>query len=105
VSLAPTRGASGSKPGFATGSTLDLHPILRGMEPLLLEHQRELDRVGARLDAAQIGEGGLLVIEGSPGLGKSTLLRAAAVEARRRGFEVAWAPGAELAVRGCASAV
>ena len=37
-----------------------------------------------------------MVFEGAPGLGKTSLLRAAAREAERRGFEVARARGAEL---------
>jgi hypothetical protein len=40
--------------------------------------------------------GGLVVIEGASGLGKTSLLRAAAVEGQRRGFEVARARGAQL---------
>jgi ABC-type transport system involved in cytochrome c biogenesis ATPase subunit len=38
----------------------------------------------------------LVVVEGAPGLGKTSLLRAVAVGAKRRGFEVARARGAEL---------
>jgi DNA-binding CsgD family transcriptional regulator len=63
---------------------------------LLLERERELERLGVRLDAARAGEGGLVVLEGAPGMGKTSVLRAAALEAQRRGFEVARARGAEL---------
>ncbi|HEX8158080.1 MAG TPA: AAA family ATPase [Solirubrobacteraceae bacterium] len=63
---------------------------------LLLERERELACVGVRLDAARGGVGGLVVVEGPSGLGKSSLLRAAAVEGLQRGFEVARARGAEL---------
>ncbi len=62
----------------------------------LLERDRELERLGVRLQAAGSGEGALVVLEGSPGLGKTSLLRAAAREAERRGFEVLRARGAEL---------
>jgi RecA/RadA recombinase len=63
---------------------------------LLLEREHELDRLGGRLDAAGGGEGGLVVIQGAPGLGKTSVMRAAVVEAQRRGFAVARARGAEL---------
>ena len=63
---------------------------------LLLERDGELDRVGVRLDGARAGEGALMVFEGAPGLGKTSLLRAAAREAEQRGFEVVRARGAEL---------
>jgi predicted ATPase len=73
-----------------------VHPILRAVS-LLLERERELDRLRVRLDAAHAGEGGVVAIEGAPGLGKTTVVRAAVVEAKRRGFEeVARARGAEL---------
>src|SRR4051794_3303455 len=64
--------------------------------PLLLERERELDRLGQRLDAAGAGDGGLVVVEGAPGLGKTTVLQAAVGMARRRGFEVTRAGGADL---------
>jgi DNA-binding CsgD family transcriptional regulator len=63
---------------------------------LLLERDRELDRLGVRLEDACAGEGALVVFEGAPGLGKTSLLRATAREAEQRGFEVARARGAEL---------
>ena len=63
---------------------------------LLLERERELTCLGARLDAARGGVGGLVVLEGASGLGKSSLLRAAAVEGQQRGFEVARARGAQI---------
>ena len=63
---------------------------------LLLERERELDRLAVRLDAARTGAGGLVVVEGAPGLGKTSLLRAAARAAKQRGFEVLRARGAQL---------
>lgn len=63
---------------------------------ILLDRERELDRLGVRLGAASAGEGGVVVVEGPPGRGKTSLLRAATREAERRGFEVARARGAEL---------
>ena len=63
---------------------------------MLLERERELGRLGVRLDGARGGLGGLVVVEGAPGLGKTSLLRAVVGEGQRRGFEVARARGAEL---------
>lgn len=62
----------------------------------MLERERELDRLGGGLDAAWGGEGALVVVEGAPGLGKTAVVRAAVLEAKRRGFEVARARGAGL---------
>ena len=64
--------------------------------PLLLDRDRELLRLRARLDAAAAGEGALVLVEGQPGLGKTSLLRAAAREAEMHGVEVARARGAVL---------
>ena len=53
---------------------------------------RELREVGRLLDRAAGGAGGLLTFVGASGSGKTALAEAAADEARRRGFEVLWAP-------------
>ena len=42
------------------------------------------------------GQGGLLLIEGEPGIGKSSLVRAATAEAADAGCEVFWGAGDEL---------
>ena len=65
------------------------------MSPLL-QRERELDRLGKRLAAAVAGEGTLVIVEGAPGLGKTSLLRAIGREGPRRGFEVGRARGAPL---------
>ncbi|MDO8211256.1 LuxR family transcriptional regulator [Conexibacter sp. CPCC 206217] len=53
----------------------------------LVGRATELERIRTLLDAARDGHGGAVVIEGSPGVGKSALLRALRVdgEARRDG--------------------
>ena len=51
---------------------------------------RELREAARLLDRAAGGAGGLLTFTGAPGSGKTTLVQAAAGEARRRGFEVLW---------------
>ncbi|NUR62628.1 MAG: ATP-binding protein, partial [Catenulispora sp.] len=62
----------------------------------------ELDTIRTLIDAARAGSGGVLVVEGEPGAGKSALLEAAAAHAA--GFQVLRARGiqseAELAFAG-----
>lgn len=48
----------------------------------LLERQDELAAIEARLTGTAAGEGGLLVIDGAPGIGKTALLRAAIAQTR-----------------------
>jgi hypothetical protein len=51
--------------------------------------------IGALLDRAQRGAGGVLVISGPAGAGKTLIAEWAAAEARRRGIAVLWARPAE----------
>ena len=62
----------------------------------LLEREAELQVVARRLDAVPAGQGALLVIEGPAGIGKTSLLEAAAEAARARGMAVLRARGAVL---------
>ena len=52
----------------------------------LVGRDAELGRLGAALDAARQGSGGLVVVLGEAGIGKSALLEAIDGEARRRGI-------------------
>jgi predicted ATPase len=63
---------------------------------VLLEREQDMDRLVARLEAARAGDGAVAVIEGAPGIGKTSLLRAATRAGERRGFEVLRARGAAL---------
>src|SRR5277367_6376549 len=63
---------------------------------LLLERDRELQRVGECLQRAQQGRGGALVVEGPAGIGKTVLLAVARDAAEGEGFRVLRARGAEL---------
>ena len=45
---------------------------------------------GSAVDRARAGDGGLLLVTGEPGIGKTTVLHAATAIARRRGCAVAW---------------
>jgi DNA-binding CsgD family transcriptional regulator len=70
-----------------------------GVEPYVvgvLERDRELERIGAALDAAVGGVGGVLLIEGPAGIGKTTLAAASAERAARDGIRVLRAIGREL---------
>jgi len=56
------------------------------VEPgLLLERERELAGLAALVEGLLESHGGTLVLEGSPGLGKSTLLNEAARRAQNSG--------------------
>jgi DNA-binding CsgD family transcriptional regulator len=62
----------------------------------LLEREGELSRLGAAVDAAASGAGRLLLVEGDPGVGRTSLLAAAAARAGAVGFEVLEARGGAL---------
>ena len=62
----------------------------------LLERDQELARVHRLLDTAVDGTGGVLLLEGDAGIGKTGLVRAAATLATSRGLRVLVARGAEL---------
>ncbi len=62
----------------------------------LLERERELERIGSALEGAIAGAGGVLLVEGPAGIGKTTLALAAGDAARSRGVRVFRAAGREL---------
>ena len=62
--------------------------IERSPEPGLLERDLELERVAELLDAVSSSRGGLLVIEGVAGVGKSRLLDVATERALQAGISV-----------------
>jgi DNA-binding CsgD family transcriptional regulator len=62
----------------------------------LLEREAELAELRAALQDARRGVGGLLLLEGAAGIGKSALLRAAEQLAERQGLRVLRARGGEL---------
>jgi DNA-binding CsgD family transcriptional regulator len=65
-------------------------------ESVLLERTAELAQIERTLDHASAGEGGLLYVEGPPGIGKTALLNAARGEAERRDMVALVARGGEL---------
>jgi DNA-binding CsgD family transcriptional regulator len=62
----------------------------------LLERDAELALLGSALDSALAGRGGVAVVQGSPGIGKTRLLEETKATARRRGLTVLAAIGGEL---------
>ena len=64
--------------------------------PAILDRADELAAVGTLLDDIAAGVGGVLVFEGPPGVGKTTLTAAAAGMAEVRGMAVLHATGSEL---------
>jgi DNA-binding CsgD family transcriptional regulator len=64
--------------------------------PSLLERERELGLIDERLDDAVRGRGGLLLIEGPAGIGKSALVERARAAALERNVAVAVARAAEM---------
>ena len=64
----------------------------------LLEREGELAAVGALVDEVVDGRGGLVLVEGDAGIGKTAVVAVARDPARRRGVTVTAARGAELAV-------
>lgn len=69
-------------------------PITGG--DLLLDRGEALMVIGELLEAAEAGRGGLLLIEGAPGIGKTSLVRAACTRARDAGMQVYASQGSEL---------
>jgi DNA-binding CsgD family transcriptional regulator len=67
-------------------------------EELLLERSEELAAFAALLDRAGGGEGGLVLVEGPAGIGKTTLLQACARGAEARGMRRLGCRGDELAL-------
>lgn len=62
----------------------------------LLEREREFALLAGSLAAARAGAGGLVLVEGRAGLGKTALLRALRAQAELAGVRVLWAAGGEL---------
>jgi DNA-binding CsgD family transcriptional regulator len=67
-----------------------------GEEHALLERDAELAALEAAIESASAGSGRCVIIEGAPGIGKTSLLRAAAGVAAAAGLRVLSARGSEL---------
>src|SRR4051812_13285793 len=64
--------------------------------PALLERDSELEAIDVAVNEAREGTGGLLVIDGPAGVGKSALIDAARERAAQAGFVLLTARGAEM---------
>lgn len=64
--------------------------------PVLLEREAELAQLASLLDSALAGRGGVALVQGSPGIGKTRLVQELKASARRRGLTVIAASGGEL---------
>nr|MDQ3936922.1 ATP-binding protein [Actinomycetota bacterium] len=62
----------------------------------LLDREEELRAIDGALERARAGAGGLVVVEGPPGIGKTRLLEVARGRARESGFLVLAARASEL---------
>src|SRR6185503_3990858 len=62
----------------------------------LLERTAELERIADAVASSRTGGGELLLVEGMPGIGKSSLLASAREQASRQGVRVLTATGTEL---------
>ncbi len=65
-------------------------PALPGDASAFVGREAELAEIEALLAAATAGHGGLVLLRGEPGVGKTRLLDELAERARRRGVAVAW---------------
>ena len=82
---------------MTTGSSSQLKDLSRAAAPaLMLEREAEMAALAATLDAARAGEGRLVLVEGSAGIGKTRLLAEARALAVAAEFEVLTARGGEL---------
>jgi len=86
--------------GFPLGFVIGT-PCIVGFVPfvtagVLLERERELETLREGLDLARVGEGTLLLVEGSAGVGKTALVHAARAAAERERVMPLEARGSEL---------
>src|SRR5580700_4421412 len=66
------------------------------MASTLIGRGSETAMLGELMRAVVAGQGGSVLIEGEPGIGKSSLVRAAAAQAAAAGCQVFWGAGDEL---------
>ncbi len=69
---------------------------MAGRTDALVERHAAVEQLRTALDAAETGLGGIVVVEGEAGVGKTALLDVASGEARHRGFDVLTAACSEL---------
>src|SRR4051794_38709369 len=62
----------------------------------LVGRERDLAEIAATLDQVEAGRGGVVLVAGEPGIGKTRLLEEAARQGDGRGFAVTWGRAWEL---------
>jgi DNA-binding CsgD family transcriptional regulator len=82
--------------GVATEDNRSMEASASTVTSGLLERECELGQLATRLDAAILGEGSIVAIEGEAGIGKSALLAYAVGRAKSAGMRVLSARGGEL---------
>ena len=82
---------------MTTGASVPVSELSQGSgSTLMLEREAEMAALAALLEAANAGDGRLVVVEGSAGIGKTRLLAQARALAEAAEFEVLNARGGEL---------
>jgi DNA-binding NarL/FixJ family response regulator len=84
----------GTEAGFRAPPPIEQGP--HGAETHLLEREEELQRILAALASASAGTGAVVALDGSPGIGKTRLLRAAMELAAENGMAVISARGGQM---------
>ena len=79
---------SGSEPRRASGEASTRSPAPRASAAELVGREAEMDELLALFDASLSGRGGLILVGGEPGIGKSRLAEALAGQASTRGAHV-----------------
>ncbi|MFF3567463.1 AAA family ATPase [Nocardia jiangxiensis] len=80
------------------GEPLEYLPF-DGPDGRLIGRRDELDRMVQRIDRVVAGAGGIVLVEGESGIGKTAMLTAAARLASARGMRVLWSEAKELEQR------
>ena len=86
--LVQIKGAEEPVPAQRLLGMEEQHRGVRRAEPNLVGRQWEMSAIESLLDRAVDGQGAVVGVVGSPGIGKSRLVREVAALARRRGVEV-----------------
>ena len=90
--------------GKCSGSTVcSMHPVSPAGG--LVGRDSEMALLTGLVKEVARGRGGSVLIEGEPGIGKSTLVRAAVAEAPQAGCQVFWGAGDELEPGAAAAAI
>lgn len=83
--------ATSAPAAVSSGDRISAVAVNRSVTPSgMVGRSEEWTRLVARLDGAGVGNGGMVLVDGEAGIGKTTLLEAFAAEARGRSWRVLW---------------